>query len=107
MASNEKNPNAISETPSHIQGMRKVVAHEAQECSWTKVVHLADPFHGAADAKFTPGAGHHDEKEEQCLEHYSKTPVVLGAVRPTINTPKQITAMPSHRNGVTSSPSRK
>src|SRR3974390_2404803 len=101
------------ETNSHPQPWQpNRLSHEPQQGHRAKVVNLAHAFHRAAQAQFASGAGDHNKKEEHVFEHrYGATVVfgevvVFGAVRPTTNTPKQMSAIPAQRSGETISPSK-
>src|SRR5271165_118967 len=71
---------------------------------------FADFLHGARDAEFAAGSGDDDQGKENELLQAGSAPsfmdwVVLGSVRPTTKTPRQMTAIPAQRSGETRSPS--
>src|SRR5579859_935358 len=55
-------------------GQARGLDQKTEERARTKIMDLADAFHGAADAQLAAGTGHHDEKKEDGFEQVIRLP---------------------------------
>src|SRR5580704_12539379 len=89
--------------PSHLHRPAK----NAQQRERPEILHFADDFHGARDAKFPGSAAQNNERKQNPFQPHQRRSVVFRAVFPTKRTPTQIVAIPIHRQVLTNSPSKK